>query len=34
MQATKANTHRSIRTLTEGAILIAVAEILSFLPLY
>ena len=28
------NTHRSIRALTEGAILIAVAEILSFLPLY
>ena len=26
--------HRSIRALTEGAILIAVAEILSFLPLY
>ena len=26
--------HRSIRTLTEGAILIAMAEILSFLPLY
>jgi len=26
--------HRSIRTLTEGAILIAAAEILSFLPLY
>ena len=27
-------THRSVRALTEGAILIAVAEILSFLPLY
>lgn len=27
-------THRSIRALTEGAILIAAAEILSFLPLY
>lgn len=27
-------THRSIRALTEGAILIALAEILSFLPLY
>ncbi len=27
-------THRSIRILTEGAVLIAVAEILSFLPLY
>ena len=26
--------HRSIRALTEGAIMIAVAEILSFLPLY
>ena len=26
--------HRSIRALTEGAILIAAAEILSFLPLY
>ena len=26
--------HQSIRALTEGAILIAVAEILSFLPLY
>ena len=26
--------HRSIRLLTEGAILIAMAEILSFLPLY
>ena len=26
--------HRSIRLLTEGAILIALAEILSFLPLY
>lgn len=26
--------HRSVRALTEGAILIAVAEILSFLPLY
>jgi len=26
--------HRSIRALTEGAILIALAEILSFLPLY
>ena len=31
---TTAKTHRSIRSLTEGAILIAVAEILSFLPLY
>ena len=28
------NTHRSIRALTEGAILIAAAEILSFLTLY
>ena len=28
------NKHRSIRLLTEGAILIALAEILSFLPLY
>lgn len=27
-------THRAIRSLTEGAILIALAEILSFLPLY
>ena len=27
-------THKSIRALTEGAILIALAEILSFLPLY
>lgn len=27
-------THKSLRTLTEGAILIAMAEILSFLPLY
>lgn len=27
-------THKSIRALTEGAILIAAAEILSFLPLY
>lgn len=27
-------THRSIRALTEGAILIAAAEVLSFLPLY
>lgn len=27
-------THRSIRVLTEGAIFIAAAEILSFLPLY
>ncbi len=26
--------HRSIRALTEGAILVALAEILSFLPLY
>lgn len=26
--------HRKLRTLTEGAILIALAEILSFLPLY
>ena len=32
--ATQSKTHRSIRLLTEGAILIAVAEILSFLPLY
>ena len=28
------NKHRAIRSLTEGAILIALAEILSFLPLY
>ena len=28
------NKHRSVRLLTEGAILIALAEILSFLPLY
>ena len=28
------NTHRSIRALTEGAIFIALAQILSFLPLY
>ena len=28
------NKHKSIRALTEGAILIAAAEILSFLPLY
>ena len=28
------NIHRSIRALTEGAILIAAAEVLSFLPLY
>ena len=28
------NKHRSVRALTEGAILIAAAEILSFLPLY
>ena len=27
-------THKSLRVLTEGAILIAMAEILSFLPLY
>ena len=27
-------THRSIRVLTEGAIFIALAEVLSFLPLY
>ncbi len=27
-------THKSVRALTEGAILIALAEILSFLPLY
>ena len=32
MQATK--THKSVRMLTEGAIFIALAEILSFLPLY
>ena len=28
------NKHRTVRMLTEGAILIALAEILSFLPLY
>lgn len=28
------NIHRSVRALTEGAILIAAAEVLSFLPLY
>lgn len=28
------NKHKSVRALTEGAILIAAAEILSFLPLY
>ena len=30
----KTKNHKSIRALTEGAILIALAEILSFLPLY
>ncbi len=30
----KNKTHNRIRSLTEGAILIAVAEVLSFLPLY
>ena len=30
----KTKTHKTVRALTEGAILIAVAEILSFLPLY
>lgn len=32
--STQSKRHLSIRALTEGAILIAVAEILSFLPLY
>ena len=30
----KTKTHKSVRILTEGAILMALAEILSFLPLY
>lgn len=34
MENKASNTRRSIRALTEGAILIALAEILSFLPLY
>ena len=28
------NSHRKVRMLTEGALCIALAEILSFLPLY